>query len=286
MGIEMAIRAVLPLCCLYFVRGIGLSSLLYRHFSPRLPSHSSLLLNLSQKRAVYPAQTKILKSSSSDDPIDGIAASPVQPIQLSAFPSPFSLQNYTYNELHFPSHLDYSNTTQIAYRGPSLHHCMMQWHEPPKRILFLAKPDPEILDKLFDSVLYLWSKEHVDIVFEENIFHWLYGYTPFSQWLTELKVQPGANKRLSILVAGDNSIDLVITFGGDGLLLHCNNLFNGAVPPVMCFDFGSLGFLTPFQYDDFKEEVDNVLNGTVVVTLRMRLECTVFRGELEKGKLL
>ena len=51
-------------------------------------------------------------------------------------------------------------------------------------------------------------------------------------------------------------IDLVIAFGGDGLLMHCNTLFGGgSIPPSMCFDFGSLGFLAPFDYDDFQEEV-------------------------------
>ena len=52
-------------------------------------------------------------------------------------------------------------------------------------------------------------------------------------------------------------VDLVITFGGDGLLLHCNTLFGSSpVPPVMGFDFGSLGFLSPFQFDEFQPEVN------------------------------
>ena len=50
---------------------------------------------------------------------------------------------------------------------------------------------------------------------------------------------------------------MIITFGGDGLLLHCNALFHGqdmSIPPVMSFDFGSLGFLAPFPYEDFEDE--------------------------------
>lgn len=51
-------------------------------------------------------------------------------------------------------------------------------------------------------------------------------------------------------------VDLVIAFGGDGLLMHCNTLFGGgSIPPSMCFDFGSLGFLAPFDYKDFEVEV-------------------------------
>lgn len=32
--------------------------------------------------------------------------------------------------------------------------------------------------------------------------------------------------------------------GGDGVILHASNLFRGAVPPVISFNLGSLGFLT------------------------------------------
>jgi NAD kinase len=53
-----------------------------------------------------------------------------------------------------------------------------------------------------------------------------------------------------------NDIDLIVTFGGDGLLLHCNALFGQRyMPPVMSFDFGSLGFLSPFLFENFEKEV-------------------------------
>lgn len=32
--------------------------------------------------------------------------------------------------------------------------------------------------------------------------------------------------------------------GGDGVILHASNLFKGAVPPIVSFNLGSLGFLT------------------------------------------
>lgn len=53
-------------------------------------------------------------------------------------------------------------------------------------------------------------------------------------------------------------VDLIVAFGGDGLLLYCNTLFGDSavcIPPAMCFDFGSLGFLSPFNYDNFVVEV-------------------------------
>lgn len=50
-----------------------------------------------------------------------------------------------------------------------------------------------------------------------------------------------------------------------------------SVPPVMAFHLGSLGFLTPFQFDNFQEQVTNVLEGNVALTLRSRLRCVIVR---------
>ena len=47
---------------------------------------------------------------------------------------------------------------------------------------------------------------------------------------------------------GAHKIDLVITLGGDGTILHASSLFKiGAVPPVLSFSMGTLGFLLPFR---------------------------------------
>lgn len=58
-----------------------------------------------------------------------------------------------------------------------------------------------------------------------------------------------------------NRIDFIICLGGDGTLLHASLLFQQSVPPVMAFHLGSLGFLTPFEFDNFQEQVTNVLEG-------------------------
>lgn len=43
----------------------------------------------------------------------------------------------------------------------------------------------------------------------------------------------------------------------------------------MAFHLGSLGFLTPFQFDNFQEQVTNVLEGNATLTLRSRLRCII-----------
>lgn len=55
----------------------------------------------------------------------------------------------------------------------------------------------------------------------------------------------------------------------------------------MAFYLGSLGFLTPFQCDNFQEQVTNVLEGHAALTLRSRLRCSIHRkGERRKESLL
>lgn len=71
--------------------------------------------------------------------------------------------------------------------------------------------------------------------------------------------------------------------GGDGTLLYASLLFQKSVPPVMAFHLGSLGFLTPFQFDNFQEQVTNVLEGHVALTLRSRLRCMITRKGLSEG---
>lgn len=67
-----------------------------------------------------------------------------------------------------------------------------------------------------------------------------------------------------------DKIDFIICLGGDGTLLYASHLFQQSVPPVMAFHLGSLGFLTPFRFDNFQEQVNNVLEGNAALTLRSR----------------
>ncbi|KAH6800151.1 NAD kinase 2 [Perilla frutescens var. hirtella] len=86
-------------------------------------------------------------------------------------------------------------------------------------------------------------------------------------------------------------VDLVACLGRDGVILHASNLFRGAVPPVVSFNLGSLGFLTSHTFDDYKGDLRQVIHGNnttdgVYITLRMRLRCEIFRnGKAVPGKI-
>lgn len=84
--------------------------------------------------------------------------------------------------------------------------------------------------------------------------------------------------------AGDASnivpgVDLVITLGGDGTLLHVANYFQLMAPPILSFALGSLGFLTPFDFERHEEHLNNCFDGRAIITLRTRLECEIVRAD-------
>lgn len=78
--------------------------------------------------------------------------------------------------------------------------------------------------------------------------------------------------------------DLVLTLGGDGTVLFTSWLFQRIVPPVLSFSLGSLGFLTNFEFEKYKEHLNAVMGDVGMrVNLRMRFTCTVYRADRSKG---
>lgn len=84
--------------------------------------------------------------------------------------------------------------------------------------------------------------------------------------------------------------DLVLTLGGDGTVLFTSWLFQRIVPPVLSFSLGSLGFLTSFEFERYKDHLNRVMGDEGMrVNLRMRFTCTVYRDgpmghEMEEGE--
>lgn len=78
--------------------------------------------------------------------------------------------------------------------------------------------------------------------------------------------------------AKPEKFDLVLTLGGDGTVLFTSWLFQRIVPPTLSFSLGSLGFLTTFEFEKYKEHLDRIMGSDgMKVNLRMRFTCTVYR---------
>ena len=61
-----------------------------------------------------------------------------------------------------------------------------------------------------------------------------------------------------------DAVDLVVCLGGDGLVLHASSLFPYAVPPIACFNLGSMGFLANLQFRDFSQDMKALIEGNSV----------------------
>nr|POF08170.1 nad(+) kinase [Quercus suber] len=73
--------------------------------------------------------------------------------------------------------------------------------------------------------------------------------------------------------------DLVITLGGDGTVLFTSWLFQRIVPPVLSFSLGSLGFLTNFDFERYKTQLNQIMGDAGMrINLRMRFTCTIYRA--------
>ncbi|XP_052156217.1 putative NAD kinase 3 isoform X1 [Oryza glaberrima] len=146
---------------------------------------------------------------------------------------------------------------------------LLKWESPPQTVLFVTKPNSNSVHALCAEMV-RWLKEHNNI----NIF-----------------VEPRVSKELAtedsyfnFIQTWDNDeemktlhtkVDLIVTLGGDGTVLWAASLFKGPVPPVVAFSLGSLGFMTPFSSELYRECLDHVLKRPFGITLRSRLQCHV-----------
>ncbi|XP_043190145.1 NAD kinase-like isoform X1 [Amphibalanus amphitrite] len=153
----------------------------------------------------------------------------------------------------------------------------LTWYKAPMAVLVIKKVrDPTVLPPFMQLVNWLADEKKM-IVFVENstVDDPLLKNNP--QWAatSHQKVQTFRDGQDDLT----DKIDFIICLGGDGTLLYASSLFQQSVPPVMAFHLGSLGFLTPFKFDNFQEQVDSVLEGHAALTLRSRLRCIILRKD-------
>ncbi len=78
----------------------------------------------------------------------------------------------------------------------------------------------------------------------------------------------------------EDGVDFVVSLGGDGLLLHASTLFPRSVPPHICFNCGSMGFLTPFSCDRLTDVIRDIVLAPkpLNINLRMRLSARILHN--------
>ncbi|MQL70528.1 hypothetical protein Taro_002866 [Colocasia esculenta] len=172
--------------------------------------------------------------------------------------------------------------SSLAFTHPSTQQQMLMWKSTPKTVLLLKKIGKELMEEAKEVASFLHHQEKMNVLVEPGVHDVLaripgFGFvqTFYSQDTSDLHER----------------VDFVACLGGDGVILHASNLFRGAVPPVVSFSLGSLGFLTSHTFDDYGQDLRAVIHGNntldgVYITLRMRLRCEIFRnGKAIPGKV-
>ncbi|XP_076895582.1 NAD(H) kinase 1-like isoform X2 [Bidens hawaiensis] len=145
----------------------------------------------------------------------------------------------------------------------------LKWESPPQTVLILTKPN-SVSVKVICAEMVRWLREKKLNIYVEP------------QVRTELLTDSSCYNFVQTWKDGDVSllhekVDLVVTLGGDGTVLWAASLFKGPVPPIVPFSLGSLGFMTPFHSEQYRECLKSILQGPISITLRHRLQCHVIR---------
>ncbi|XP_068660030.1 probable NAD kinase 1 isoform X1 [Aristolochia californica] len=147
----------------------------------------------------------------------------------------------------------------------------LKWESTPQTVLILTKPN-SVSVRILCADMVRWLKHHMKIsVFVEprvrtELLSESSDFDFIQTWQDD--------DEISLL---HTKVDLVVTLGGDGTVLWAASMFKGPVPPVVPFSLGSLGFMTPFQSEHYRDYLSAVLRGPISITLRHRLQCHVIR---------
>ncbi|XP_026445638.1 NAD kinase 2, chloroplastic-like isoform X1 [Papaver somniferum] len=172
--------------------------------------------------------------------------------------------------------------SSLAFTHPSTQQQMLMWKSPPKTVLLLKKLGNELLEEAKEVASFLYYQEKMNVLVEPDV-HDVFARIPGFGFIQTFYSQDTSDLH--------ERVDFVACLGGDGVILHASNLFRCAVPPVVSFNLGSLGFLTSHTFEDFRQDLRQVIYGNntldgVYITLRMRLHCEIFRnGKAMPGKV-
>ncbi|XP_051118711.1 NAD(H) kinase 1-like [Andrographis paniculata] len=149
----------------------------------------------------------------------------------------------------------------------------LKWESPPQTVLILTKPN-SISVRILCSEMVRWLKEQkkLNIFVEPRVKSELTTESSYYSF-----VQTWQDDKDVLML--HTKVDLIVTLGGDGTVLWTASMFKGPVPPIVPFSLGSLGFMTPFHSEHYRDYLNSILRGPMSITLRHRLQCHIIRDE-------
>lgn len=178
-------------------------------------------------------------------------------------------------------------STKVRLAAAHLSRFRLSWpaDRPPHRFLIVHKEfgQEQLENYIYELITWLLTGCPVSggkcTVYLSNHFiqTFLAEHRGFDQWLSH-----GNIKDSSHITA--NSVDLIFTMGGDGTVLNAAWMFQQTVPPIMTFHFGTVGFLSMFDFANFRQTVQKVITEGTRVNIRMRLHCQIIKRKAEDAE--
>ncbi|KAJ5464967.1 NADH kinase pos5 [Penicillium daleae] len=123
----------------------------------------------------------------------------------------------------------------------------LQWPAPPRNVLLVRKDcAPAVTDSLIEFVNHITTTyPSIAVILESKTAAEVHESLSYPVYTACLEDKP---------TAFHDKVDLAVTLGGDGTILHASSLFATCpnVPPVLSFSMGTLGFLSEWKFSEFK----------------------------------
>ncbi|KAI7881730.1 ATP-NAD kinase-like domain-containing protein [Mucor mucedo] len=196
---------------------------------------------------------------------------------------PLETMNLSQKQNLHASHTDRLSDTAEVVREVSkkIGKTKVKW-DNPRTVMVITKPgDVSLITMTRDLALWFMTTskacQGVKVFVDEKLKN-----SRGFKYQKILQHYPQAKERLGfwtpeLCALEPKMFDFIVTLGGDGTVLFASWLFQTYVPPVIPFHLGSLGFLTPFDFDKFDVYLTRVMESGMRVNLRGRLTCTVYR---------
>ncbi|KAH6670858.1 NADH kinase POS5 [Plectosphaerella plurivora] len=119
----------------------------------------------------------------------------------------------------------------------------LQWPQPPRNILLMPKlRSPQVLRATVDFAKHLHTTyPGLNLIFEPKITQMVHESLNFPIYTCDPSQFP-------------DKIDMITTLGGDGTILRAASHFSmfSSVPPILAFNFGTIGFLAEWKFEEYK----------------------------------
>nr|VDC71944.1 unnamed protein product [Brassica rapa] len=159
----------------------------------------------------------------------------------------------------------------------------LTWESSPQTVIIFTKPNSTSV-RVLSVEMVRWLRDHkgLNVYVEPRVKAELLSESSSFDFVQTW--EDGKHLSLSFFLYKEISllhpkVDLVITLGGDGTVLWAASMFKGPVPPIVPFSMGSLGFMTPFHSEQYRDCLESVLRGPLSITLRHRLQCHIIRDK-------